>query len=72
MTNLEITRTQFHHYHPNPHSLGIGSPKKEVCLSDGTQIFFFPEQSGDFPVGPVVKTLHFQCRGHGFDPWSGT
>lgn len=29
MTNLEITRTQFHHYHPNPHSLGIGSPKKE-------------------------------------------
>ena len=25
----------------------------------------------DFPGGPVVKTLHFQCRGHGFDPWSG-
>ena len=23
------------------------------------------------PGGPVVKTLHFQCRGHGFDPWSG-
>ena len=19
----------------------------------------------------VVKSLHFQCRGHGFDPWSG-
>ena len=19
----------------------------------------------------VVKTLHFYCRGHGFDPWSG-
>ena len=24
----------------------------------------------DFPGGPVVKTLCFQCRGHGFDPWS--
>ena len=19
----------------------------------------------------MVKTLHFHCRGHGFDPWSG-
>ena len=27
--------------------------------------------SGDFPGGPVVKTPHFQCGGHGFDPWSG-
>ena len=25
----------------------------------------------DFPGGPVVKTLRFQCRGHMFDPWSG-
>ena len=25
----------------------------------------------DFPGGPVVKTLSFQCRGRGFDPWSG-
>ena len=24
-----------------------------------------------FPDGPVVKTPCFQCRGHGFDPWSG-
>ena len=24
-----------------------------------------------FPGGPVVKTLHFHCRGRGFDPWSG-
>ena len=22
----------------------------------------------DFPGSPVVKTLHSQCRGHGFDP----
>ena len=25
----------------------------------------------DFPGGLVVKTLCSQCRGHGFDPWSG-
>ena len=25
----------------------------------------------DFPGGPVVRTLRFQCREHGFDPWSG-
>ena len=25
---------------------------------------------GEFPGGPVVRTLHFDCRGHGFDPWS--
>ena len=34
----------------------------------------FPGQSIscelDFPGGPVVNTLHFQCRGRGFDPWS--
>ena len=26
---------------------------------------------GDFPGGPVVKTLCFQCRGCRFDPRSG-
>ena len=25
----------------------------------------------DFPDGPVAKTSHSQCRGPGFDPWSG-
>ena len=29
------------------------------------------ELSRDFPGGPVVKTPHSQCRGPGFDPWSG-
>ena len=24
-----------------------------------------------FPCGPVARTLCFQCRGPGFDPWSG-
>ena len=26
---------------------------------------------GDFPGGPVVKTLRSQCRGPGIDPWLG-
>ena len=26
---------------------------------------------GDFPGGPVVKTLSFQRRGHNFNPWLG-
>ena len=26
---------------------------------------------GDFPGGPVTKTLHSQWRGPRFDPWSG-
>ena len=25
----------------------------------------------DFPSNPGVKTLHFQCKGHSFNPWSG-
>ena len=25
----------------------------------------------DFPGGPVIKSLHFQCRGGRFNPWSG-
>ena len=27
--------------------------------------------SGEFPGNPVVKTPHFSCREHGFNPWSG-
>ena len=26
----------------------------------------------DFPGGPVVRTLYFQCRGLRFNPWSGS
>ena len=29
------------------------------------------ERLWDCPGGPVAKTLHSQCRGPGFDPWSG-
>ena len=26
---------------------------------------------GGFTSNPVVRTLHFQCRRHRFNPWSG-
>ena len=28
-------------------------------------------EGGDFPDGPLDKSLHFHCRGHGFDSWLG-
>ena len=31
----------------------------------------FKEGARDFPVGPVAKTGHSQCKGSRFDPWSG-
>ena len=34
----------------------------------------FPHQNPhtrDFPGSPVIKTLQFLCRGHGFGPWLG-
>ena len=32
----------------------------------------YQERPRDLPGGPVVKTPHFHCRGHRFNPWSGT
>ena len=29
------------------------------------------KRAREFPGGPVVKTLHFHCRGHRFNLWSG-
>ena len=29
------------------------------------------EHKGDFPSSPGVKTPHFDCRGLGFNLWSG-
>ena len=38
----------------------------------GSNEYLFKIQPGDFPGGPVVGTLNFQCRGHGFDSWLGS
>ena len=50
-------------------------PRKRLHLLPDVFIlvlFFFKLMSTwDFPGGPVAKTLNSQCRGPGFDPWSG-
>ena len=30
-----------------------------------------PSKLGGFPGALVVRSLHFHCWGHGFNPWSG-
>ena len=32
---------------------------------------FVPAAKTPLGFGPIVKTPHSQCRGPGFDPWSG-
>ena len=47
----------------------------DACLSQSVSKSYwhyfklYPDR--DFPGGPVVRTPHFHCRGHRFDPWSG-
>ena len=38
---------------------------------DPTSIFPIINILQDFPGCPVAKTPRSQCRGPGFDPWSG-
>ena len=33
--------------------------------------FFQNTGSGDFPSSPVIRTLHFHCKGCEFNPWTG-
>ena len=43
----------------------------EMLHYNGRALSVESQSSGYFPGGPVVKTLHFHCKGHGFDPWLG-
>ena len=48
-------------------------PQVEVLTSSWTSLFvhlLFETDLRDFHGGPVVKTPHFQCKGHGFKPLS--
>ena len=46
-----------------------GGPFQEPRVYGDSVILKF---SWDFPGGAVVKESACQCRGHGFDPWSGS
>ena len=41
-------------------------------LSGWTTLFEQSRPYRDAPSGPVAGTPHAQCRGPGFNPWSGT
>ena len=45
-----------------------------ISLNQSPQCVSSPQNknvSRDFPGGPVAGTPYSQCRGHGFNPWSG-
>ena len=46
-------------------------PAKGVLKGKLMVVNTYIKSKGDFPGGPVVKTPCSQCRGHGFNPWSG-
>ena len=50
---------------PTPAPRGHEAPLPILQITSKMSIY------GDFPGGPVAKTLHSQCRGPRFDPWSG-
>ena len=55
---------------------GKGEPGKGVCFGADVGTETAKVRSSkihgrvNIPGGPVAKTLHSQCRGLGFDPWS--
>ena len=49
----------------------MGSVPDTRYQSHQTRDLYFNKLAGDFPGGPVVKTLYLHCSGCGFDPWLG-
>ena len=45
--------------------------KREEKPFLGSKCSVEKEREKELPGGPVVRTLHFHCRGPGFDPRSG-
>ena len=43
----------------------------KIPFTEEVKVILKRKAEWDFPGGPVVKTLRFQCSGCGFDPWSG-
>ena len=45
--------------------------QRQYCLQPGQRKAQSEKDGGDFPGGPMVKTLHFQYKTSEFDLWSG-
>ena len=54
-----------------PSKYTVEDPKAQRGLFAYCYLTSVIHNIGDFPGGPVVKTLCFQCRVQGFEPWSG-
>ena len=65
---FESKRMRKKAYHANSTHKKVGVA---ILISDKIQFKTKIYSLRDFPGGPVVKTPHSQCRGHGFHPWSG-
>ena len=48
------------------------SAGRDVLMSEGGWGREGRKRQEDFPGGPVIKTLRFYCRGHGFSPGQAT
>lgn len=51
--------------------LGVLGMGVAIYFSIGARLDSQELNLGDFPGSPVIGTLFFQCRGHGFGLWLG-
>ena len=78
---LKVLQTKIHHVvtviasgywgHRGLKVLRVTQPTRGPVRSHFKRESYSKTPDRDFPGGPVVKTPCFQCRGRGFDPWSG-
>ena len=57
-------------YH-NKKKIFFNQNKKKPGTKENILYDSIKEKFRDLPGGPVSRTLSSQCRGPGFDPWSG-
>ena len=64
-----VTKASFSQKIPGPNGF-----IRKLCFKEQKIYNLFQtieREERDFSGGPVVKTLGFHCRGHGFHPWLG-
>ena len=56
-------------YSPNTmNQKNLSAERKTENLKFYSQKNVFKIKEREFPGGPMVRTPHFHCRGHGFNP----
>ena len=49
----------------------VSTYAEKNILQNSNLFVIFQNTLRDFPGSPVLRTSHFHCRRHGFDPWLG-